>query len=208
VYLKEETPVYGKINTGVFAKINTGVFKKINTGVCKKLNTGVCRKINTGVCKKLNTGVCRKINTSKDMFAMSPWRHVSVTLVGRRVLEKRESDTIVQDKLVKDVKTAAGKREALLGIQVKQTMAITEEELKYISERAESYDKLCIAAVAITGFYIFHRSAELVQSSKADNPLKRRYAADVIVTEKTLLEESSEVRYRVPTFLLQFHSPL
>jgi len=111
---------------------------------------------------------------------------IGVVLVEAGDITEKQWDTIITSRLIREVKKAAVQRETLLGVKVRQSDAITVEELELLCKSANSYDEHTVAAAAITAFYNLHRGAELLQSDSTDNPLKRPYAGDVCIRNKTI----------------------
>jgi len=111
---------------------------------------------------------------------------IGVTLIESNFVSEKDWNALITSRLVKQVKKAANSREMLLGIQVRQADALLMEELELLCKDAETYDEYAFCAVAITSFFNLHRGAELIQSDRADNPLKRPYAGDVSITGDTI----------------------
>jgi len=111
---------------------------------------------------------------------------IGATLLDNGSIDQKEWDALISNRLVKGVKLAAARREALLGVQVKQASAITVEELKELCVNASSLSEITIAAAAVLAFFNVHRGSELYLTDRNDNSLKRPYAGDVIVSEKTV----------------------
>jgi len=111
---------------------------------------------------------------------------IGATMVDRNEISEEQWRSIVESRAVRSLKKAAAKREIVLGHTIRQSSAITEQELRKLCNTVRNFDDQAIASAAITAFYNLHRGSELILTDSSDSSLKRPFSGDIKITDSTI----------------------